>query len=115
MPRPRKETDPLADRRRKLAEKERLLSEHRKKLTEQLNCTVAPAAFKRAEPPVWRMEEEHTRSRNSEPTPARKRHLARQRQRDMVLFFIFIVLLLVVLGAAIWVAYVRNTIPINGT
>jgi len=115
MPWPRKEPDPLEARRRQLAEQQRHLSEQKKRLTERLNSIPSSAGARRIEPPVWRREEDGPNGRDAEPTPARRRNLARQRQRDMVLFFIFIIVLLIVLGVVIWVAYVRNTIPINGT
>jgi len=106
-------TDPLEVRRRQLAEQERLLAEQRKRLTETLQGDPS-SSLKPVEPPVWRMEEDGPSSRAADPTPARKRHLARQRQRDMVLFFLFIAVLLVVLGIVLWVAYVHNTATVNG-
>jgi hypothetical protein len=117
MPWNRNDFDPLEARRRQLAEQERLLSEQRKRLTEELQQTAefSSAGVKPAEPPVWRMEEDGPHSRVAEPAPPRKRNLAHQRQRDMVLFFIFIGVLLVVLVVVLWVAYVRNTAPVNGT
>jgi hypothetical protein len=60
------------------------------------------------------MEEDLASHRSAEPTPARKRHLARQRQRDMILFFIVVGVLLVLLIIALWIAYVRNTGPNSG-
>ena len=117
MPRNRNDPDPLEVRRRQLAEQERLLSEQRKRLTEQLQQSgeFSPANAKPAEPPVWRMEEDSQHERVTDPTPARKRNLARQRQRDMVLFFLFLALALIVLLIVLWVAYVHNTAPVNGT
>ena len=117
MPWHRNDPDPLAARRRQLAEQERLLSEQRRRLTEQLHQSgeSPPANAKPAEPPVWRMEEDGLHERVIDPTPTRKRNLARQRRRDRMLFFIFIVLLLIVVGIVLWVAYVHNTAPNNGT
>jgi hypothetical protein len=116
MPWNRNDPDPLEARRRQLAEQERLLSEQRRRLTEQLHQSgeSPPASVKPAEPPVWRMEEDGRHERVADPTPARKRNLARQRQRDMILFFVFIGLFLIVLVIVLWVAYVHNTAPING-
>jgi hypothetical protein len=115
MPWNRNDPDPLAARRRQLAEQERLLSEQRKRLTEELRESgESPSDIKPAEPPVWRMEEDGLHHRVAEPVPTRRRNLARQRQRDRMLFFIFIVLLLIVVGIMLWVAYVHNTAPSNG-
>ena len=113
----RNDPDPLEPRRRQLAEQERLLSEQRRQLTEQLRQSgePSPANLKPAEPPVWRMEEDGPHQRVTDPTPARKRNLARQRQRDMVLFFVFIGLFLIVLVIVLWIAYVHNTAPISAT
>jgi hypothetical protein len=113
MPWSRNEPDPLDARRRLLAEQERLLAEQKKRLREMLHQPDAITGKKIIEPPVWRMEEDHTRARSTEVTPARKRHLARQRQRDMVLFFIFIGVFLVVL-VIVLCAYYRNTAPAAG-
>ena len=115
MPWNRNDPDPLEARRRQLAEQQRQLIEQRKRLTEELHQTgeASPAHIKRAEPPVWRMEEDNLHQRASEPTPARKRNLARQRQRDMVLFFLFIIVFLIVLSIVLWVAYVHNTAPVG--
>jgi hypothetical protein len=108
----RNDPDPLEARRRQLAEQERLLLEQRRQLTEKLHGTgeFSSAGLKPTEPPVWRMEEESDIShrRSNDPTPARKRDLARQRQRDKVLFFLFIGVFLIVLGIVVWVAYVHN-------
>jgi hypothetical protein len=115
MPWNRNDPDPLEARRRQLAEQERLLVEQRKRLTEQLQQSGESGVnVKPAEPPVWRMEEDGLPQRATDPTPARKRNLARQRQRDMVLCIIFIVVLLIVLGIVLWVAHVHNTAPIGG-
>jgi hypothetical protein len=117
MPWNRNDPDPLEQRRRQLAEQQKILTEQRRRLTEQLSPSheSSSAAAKPAEPLVWRNEDEGVHVRAAEPTPARKRNLARQRQRDMVLFFIFILVLIVVLGFVLWVAYVRNTAPVTGT
>lgn len=110
----RNDPDPLEARRQQLAEQERLLSEQRKRLTEQLHQSGESSA-KPAEPPIWRMEEDGLHQRAAEPTPARKKNLAHQRRRDMVLVFGLIILFLIVLGIVLWVAYVHNTAPANGT
>ena len=117
MPWNRNDPDPLEARRRQLAEQERLLSEQRKRLTDQLRQSGESllAHVKAAEPPVWRMEEDGRQGRVIDPTPPRKRNLARQRQRDMILVFGLIILFLIVLVIVLWVAYVHNTSPINGT
>ncbi len=113
MPWNRNDPDPLAARRRELAEKERQISEQHARLTEELHGSGGPPPAEiKPEPPVWRMEEDGHRA--AEPTPARKRNLARQRQRDMILFFVCIGILLVVLVIVLWVAYIRNTAPNNG-
>jgi hypothetical protein len=113
MPWPRNEPDPLETRRRQLAEQERLLSEQRRQLTEKLRSSDLAAA-KRAEPPVWRMEDDSPAPRTLEPSAARRRNLGRQRQNDMILFFVFIAVLLIV-GIVLWVVYVHSTTAINGT
>jgi hypothetical protein len=111
----RNDPDPLEARRRQLAEAERQLAEQRRRLTEALHESGNPSAHvKPVEPPVWRLEEDIRPERAADPTPARKRNLARQRQRDMVLFFLFIGLLLIVLVVVLWVAYVHNTAPVSG-
>ena len=116
MPWHRNEPDPLDARRRELAEQERRVAEQMSHLTEQLRQSGGPASadIKPVEPPVWRMEDEGFSSRVPDPTPARKRNLARQRQRDMIFFFIILGLFLVALVIGLWVAYVRNTAPNNG-
>ena len=116
MPWNRNDPDPLEARRRQLAEQERLLIEQRRRLTEQLHPSAdSPAVpIKRAEPPVWRMEEDGPLRRAAEPASSRRRNLAHQRQRDMLLFFFCIVLLLIIVGIVLWVIYVRNPGPVNG-
>ena len=103
----RNEPDPLESRRRQLAEQERLLSEQRRRLTEQLrpNGETASAQGKCAEPLVWRSEEDSLPTRVAEPTPARKRNLARQTRRDMIVVLVLVVLLFIVLGLVLWVAH----------
>ena len=103
------DTDPLEIKRRKLAEQERLLAEQMSRLTEELHQSGEPVRqiIKPSEPPVWRLEDDHQRA--SEPTSARKRHLARQRQRDMIISFIFIAVLLVVVGIFLYLAYAPRT------
>src|SRR5260221_3825922 len=112
MPWNRNDPDPLEARRRQLAEAERLLSEQRKKLTEELlqSGESSHADLKPTEPPVWRMEEDGRQERVIDPAPPRKRNLARQRQRDRFLFFVFIGLFLIVL-VIVLVVYGHNTAP----
>ena len=106
MPWRSNDPDPLEDMRRKLAEQERLLAEKMARLNEGLDPSgPPPSEVKPVEPPVWRLEEDHS----TEPLPVRKRNLARQRQRDMLLFFIAVGVLVIVVCLLIWVAYVRNT------
>ena len=115
MPWNRNEPGPLELRRRQLAEQERHLAEQRRLLAEQLQQSVTPSAVRKAaEPPVWRREDDAHVDRAAEPTPARKRNLARQRQRDMLLFFIAVGVLLMVVTIFVWVAYVRNNAPTIG-
>jgi hypothetical protein len=115
MPRKSNDSDPFDARRRQLAEQERLVSEQRRRLTDQLHQSgeFSPDNIKRAEPPVWRLEEDGAPQRAAEPVSARKRHLARQRQSDMIFFFVLIGLLLIVC-LVLWIAYVHNTPPITG-
>ncbi len=111
---PRNDPDPFEERRRKLAEQERLVAEQMSLLNKQLYPSGEPApppAVKPTEPPVWRMEEE---TRPVDPTPVRKRHLARQRQRDMMLFFIAVGILFIVMSILVWVACVHNNAPSSG-
>lgn len=104
MPWNRNDPDPLEARRRQLAEQERHLAEQMSQLTEELNQAgePIPEEIKPPEPPVWRMEDDALSHRMIEPTPTRKRNLARQRQRDMILFFICIGALLAALGIFLW-------------
>lgn len=115
MPWNRNAPDPLDAKRRQLAEQERALSEQMSRLTQQLHHSgeLLPEESK-PEPPVWRMEDDGSSQRAVEPTPARKRNLARQRQRDMILFFIFIAVFLIVAGIVLWLAYVHTTALTNG-
>jgi hypothetical protein len=107
MPWKRNDPDPLEPRRRQLAEQERQLAEQRERLREMLHGNGESIPAKRAEPPVWRMEEElHPRA--GDPASSRKRDLARQRRRDRLLFFLFIAILLI-LGLVLWLAYVHST------
>jgi hypothetical protein len=117
MPWRRNDPDPLETRRRYLAEQERLLSEQRRRLTEQLHPSAgSPAAqAKPAEPPLWRMEEDGPPRQVAVPGAARRRNLARQRRRDMIFFFFCMALFMIVLAVALWVIYVHNTGPVNGT
>jgi hypothetical protein len=102
----------LEARRRQLEEQQRQLAEQRQRLHDELHGST-PAA-KPAEPPVWRMEDDSLHARSADPTPARKRHLARQRQRDMAVFFLLIAVLLIVFFIVFIVAYIHNTTPANG-
>lgn len=108
--------DPLEARRRQLVEQERLLAEQRKQLTEQLHRSgdSSSAHVKRAEPPVWRMEDDSPHERITEPTLTRKANLGGQRQRDMIFVLFLVVLFLIVVGIVLWVAYVHNTAPATG-
>jgi hypothetical protein len=111
MPWPRNDPDPLEERRRQLAEKERLVAEQLSQLTRQMHLSgepPPPPAAKPVEPPVWRLEEE---PRRVDPMPVRRRHLARQTQRDMLVFFISLGVLLLVVTILLWVAYVHNNAP----
>jgi hypothetical protein len=114
MPWKSNDPDPLEERRRQLEEQQRLLAEQRRKITEEMHGG-GPA--KPVEPLVWRMEdgEDIIPARAAEPTPARKRNLARQRQRDRFLFFICILVFFIVVGILLYVAYVHNIVPSNGT
>jgi hypothetical protein len=116
MPWHRNVPDPFEDKRRRLAEQERLLAERMSQLREELQHSGEPLAadLKPVEPPVWRMEEDAVSRRAADPTPARKRNLAHQRRRDMIWFFIIVIVLLALLGIALWVAYVHDTAPNNG-
>jgi hypothetical protein len=108
----RNDPDPFDAKRKLLEEQERALAEQRRQLSEQLRTGELPGSrSKPSEPPVWRMEDESTPERDVDPTPSRKRHLARQRQRDMILFFAFIAVLLIVIVVVLWVAYVHNLAP----
>ncbi len=108
MPWKRDEPDPLEARRRQLAEQEKALVEQRRKLAEEIQSS---GTVKRAEPLVWRNEDDTPIARAAEPTPARRRHLARQRQRDMIAAVGLIILFLIVVGLVVWIAYVHNIAP----
>jgi hypothetical protein len=116
MPWHRNDPDPVEALRRQLAEKERLISRQMSRLTEELQNSgePPPVEIKPPEPPLWRLEEEGSSRRVTDPAAPRKRNLARQRQRDMVLFFVCIGVFLIVLVIVLWVAYVRNTALNNG-
>jgi hypothetical protein len=106
MPWNRNDSDPIENKRRELAEQERLLAEQMSRLTEVLQQSGQPAPIdpKEAEPPVWRMEDDaRAGHRVPEQLPARRGVLARQRRRDMLLFFFFIGLFIFVLIIVIWV------------
>ena len=111
MPWNRNDPDPLEIKRRKLEEQERLLAEQMSRLMEEIHNSgePLPKEIKPSEPPVWRQDDDAAYPRAVEPTPARKRNLARQRQRDMILFFLFGALLLLALGLMLWRAYAHHT------
>ena len=102
--------DPFKDKRRVLAEQERLLAERMSRLRQELERSGEPLAedLKPVEPPVWRMEEDTQSRRAAEPT------LARQRNRDMIWFFIILIVLVAILLIGLWVVYVHNSAPNNG-
>jgi len=109
MLRRRNDPDPLEDMRRKLAEQERIIARKMERISQGLDPDAPdPDEEKRAEPPVWRLEEDVHAERPIEMLPARKRHLARQRQRDMLVFFIALGILIIVATVMVWVAYVHN-------
>lgn len=101
----RHDPDPLEARRRQLAEQERLLAEQMSRLTDELHHAgePIPREIKPAEPPLWRMEDDHPIHRITESAPPRQRNLGRQRQRDMILFFVCILALLLALGIFLWI------------
>jgi hypothetical protein len=118
MPWNRNDPDPVENKRRQLAEQERLIAEQMSRLTEELQQSgqPSPVDLKSIEPPVWRMEDDaHAVQRLPEPTSARKGVLARQRQRDMILFFLFIGLLLFVLIIVTWVFYTHYAPSATGS
>ncbi len=110
MPWKRDDPDPLEARRRQIAEQEKMLAEQRRKLTEEIQSS---GVVKRPEPLVWRNEDDPPAARKTEPTPSRRRHLARQRQRDMIAAVGLIILFLIVVGLVVWIAYVHNIGPGN--
>ena len=114
---PRNEPDPLEERRRQLEEQQRRLTQELSRLTSQIEEENAPPPVeeKPVEHPTWRREEDGLMHRAPEPTPARKRILARQRQRDMIIFFVFLIVLAAALGVVVYMIYVRNMGPINGS
>lgn len=95
--------DPLEAKRRQLEEQQRLLDEQMLQLKRQLSGDELPEEVKPAEPPVWRMEDDHQPRRRVELASARKRDLARQRQRDMIIFFVCIIALLLAVLIFMWV------------
>jgi hypothetical protein len=104
------EPDPLDARRRLLAEQERLLAQQKRLLTQQLQQPgKSLEKEKRAEPPVWRMEDE-SHHRVIDPLLPRKKNLGRQRRNDMIFFFILMSLLLVLI-IVLWIVYLHNTTP----
>jgi hypothetical protein len=113
MPRKRVDFSPLEEKRRQLEEQERLLTQKRRELKEQLESGGATEAAARVdEPPVWRMEDEPT---GPEAEPAPFRHLARQRRRDMIIFFACIAVLLVVIAVLLWIILGHGPAPVVST
>ena len=113
MFRSRQEPDPLRDKRKQLAERERLLAERMSQLNDKL-ARGGEDAPRPHEPPLWRLEDDAPPARQaSEPVAVRKRVLARQRRNDMILFFVMmgalIVVILVVL--ALVHAHGQGTLP----
>jgi len=105
MPRRRNDPDPLEDKRRELAERERVIAEKLARIGQGLDPDAPPEPEKPAEPPVWRLEEDGPASRPIEMLPSRnRRHLAAQRQRDKMLFFIAFGILIIVMSIVVWVA-----------
>ena len=105
----RNEPDPLEARRRQLAELEKNLAEQRRRLLDQMQPSSEPVA--RAEPLVWRNEDDAPPSRVADPTPARKKNLARQTRRDRIVACGLITLLLIILIIGLWIAHVQNIAP----
>jgi hypothetical protein len=107
----RNESDPLEARRRQLAELEKNLAEQRRRLLDQMQPPSGTSSdqIPRAEPLVWRNEDDGPLARKVEPTAARKRNLARQTRRDMILAITLILLLLVVLVIGFWIAHAHTT------
>ena len=99
MPWKRDAPDPLEARRRQLVEQEKMVAEQRRKLTEEIQNS---GVVKRPEPLVWRNEDDTPIVRTAEPTPSRRRHLARQRQRDMIAAVGLIILFLIVVSLVVW-------------
>jgi hypothetical protein len=111
MPWKSSEPDPLKEERRRLEEQQRELAAKARELQE----TIAPGpdGKVRLEPPVWR-DDDTQAGRDAEPTPARKRHLARQRRRDMIIAISLVLLLVVVIAVLLLVAYLHNTATVSG-
>src|ERR1700748_1657284 len=110
MPRRRNDPDPFDDKRRKLAEQERIIAEKMARISEGLDPDGPPTPPEPTEPPVWRLEEDAASRPSDAPLPL-KRHLARQTQRDMMLFFIALGVLIIVMTILVWVAAVHNSAP----
>ena len=108
------EPDPLEAKRRQLEEQQRLLAEQMSRLSRQLNGESLPEDEKPVEPPVWRMEEDSTSRRLTDPLSPRKRNLARQRQNDMILFFIFMGVLLVAICIFFWLWHIHYAAMTSG-
>jgi hypothetical protein len=107
----RNDPDPLEVRRRQLAELEKNLAEQRRRLIEQMepNGTASAGQAARAEPLVWRNEDDGPPARTIEPTAARKRNLARQTRRDRIVAVGLILLLLLILVIGFWIAHAHTT------
>jgi hypothetical protein len=95
--------EPLRAKRRELAEKERALAARMSELARELRDGPAAEARKLAEPPVWRLEDDHARRNLSETSAVRSPTLARQRRRDKIFFFLLIALLLVLTCIFFWI------------
>jgi len=109
----RSEPDPLEARRRQLAELEKNLAEQRRRLLEQMQpfspTTSEPVA--RAEPLVWRNEDDAPLPRAPSRSSGTTRTTARQTRRDMLVAVSLIILLLIILGLGLWIAHVHNIAP----
>jgi len=104
MPWPRNEPDPLESKRREL------LADKMSQLRHELQHGSPPTEdeLKRAEPPVWRLEEEAAPPRVAESLTVRRRNLASQRRRDMIRFSLCVALLLIALIVFLWIFNSHN-------
>ena len=81
------------------------LAEQRRRLLEQMQSAGTENPAPRAEPLVWRNEDDTPPKRVIEPTAARKRNLARQTRRDRIVAVGLIILLVVVIAIGLWIAH----------